>query len=295
MKRLLLAALVACLLAPAARACDICGCGVSYYNPYLFPHLSKSYVGLSYFHRVYRTAGHDGAWSRERYNTVLLTLQYSVGRKLQLQALLPWQANSLRNDAGSRSLSGLGDVSLMAQYRLWERNSDKGVRQSVLLGGGVKLASGRYVAAATSKAEDQNFQLGTGSTDLLLNGSYRISLRRWTFSGVGAYKYNTANKDGYRYGDVVNGGVQAAFRQEWRNWSLTPYAQYNYEWQLNDADNHVLQSVSGGGVSYLAGGLDCNNKRFAIGVNYQVTLAQDLAGGQIRVEPRLALRTSISF
>ncbi|RYY87424.1 MAG: transporter [Chitinophagaceae bacterium] len=255
MKRFFLAALLGGLLAPAARACDICGCGVSYYNPYLFPHLAKSYVGLSYFHRVYRTAGHEGSWSHERYNTLLLMMQYSVGRKLQLQALLPWQANTLSNESGARSLSGMGDISLMGQYRLWERNSDKGVRQALLLGAGVKLASGRFVPATTSKAEDQNFQLGTGSTDLLFNGSYRISLRRWTFSGVGSYKYNTPNKDGYRYGDVVNTGVQAAYRQEWRQWSLTPYAQVNYEWQL----------------------------------------AQDLAGGQIRVEPRLAVRTSITF
>ncbi|RYY95275.1 MAG: hypothetical protein EOO11_16175 [Chitinophagaceae bacterium] len=296
MKRILTAALLGSLLqATPAKACDVCGCGVSYYNPYLFPHLSKNYTSLSYFHRVYRTQNGEGGRSREDYNSLLLTLQYSVRKRFQVLALVPWQFNTLRNDAGSRSLSGLGDLSLLGQYRVWERVSDKGVRQVVLAGAGVKLATGRYVPAATSKTEDQNFQLGTGSTDLLFNGSYRISLRNWTFSAAGSYKYNTENEDGYRYGDVVNTSVQATFRKEYRKWSLSPYVQLSQEWQLQDADRHVLQAASGGPVSYVAGGVEVNTRRFAFGANYQAAAAQNLAGGLIRVEPRVALRTSITF
>jgi hypothetical protein len=39
----------------SSRACDICGCGVGNFNPYLFPHLSKNFVNFSYQYRYYKT------------------------------------------------------------------------------------------------------------------------------------------------------------------------------------------------------------------------------------------------
>ena len=283
------------LQAAPAAACDICGCGVSYYNPFLFPHLSRNYIGLSSIHRAYHTLSHDGSLGRERYHTVLLTAQYALGRKFQLLAMLPWQNNTLRNEAGERRLSGAGDISVLGQYRLWEHSTDKGVRQVLLIGAGMKFATGRYVPASAGKTEEQNFQLGTGSNDLLLNGSYRISLRRLTFSANASYKYNTGNHDGFRYGDVLNGSLQVAYRNEWRKWSATPYLQLSRERMLKDADRHVLQTVSGGTACYAGSGVDVNTRKLAFGVNYQFAVAQELAGGQINVRPSLSLRTSFTF
>src|SRR5437868_5621427 len=105
MYRYLTGALLGCLLLSLpARACDICGCGVSNYNPYLFPHLSRNYIGLTYLHRVYRTLPIDEPGGTERYNSILLSGQYMLGKKIQLTALLPYQMNTLVNDAGSRQL-----------------------------------------------------------------------------------------------------------------------------------------------------------------------------------------------
>ncbi|RYY66235.1 MAG: transporter [Chitinophagaceae bacterium] len=295
MKPLSVLFLLLALSAAPARACDICGCGVSYYNPNLFPHLSKNFVGLSYLHRLYHTAGHEGSVGTERYNSLLLTVQYAAGKRLKLVALLPWQFNTLRNEGGRRTLSGAGDATLLAQYRVWERSSDKGVRQVFVAGAGVKLPSGRYTAAAASKTEEQNFQLGTGSTDVLLNGVYRLNVRRWSLSATGSYKYNTVNRDGFRYGDVLNTGVQAAFRRERRNWSLTPYLQASGEWQLTDASNHVLQPASGGEVVYAGGGVDFNTRKVSLGVNYQAPIAQHLAGGLVQAKPGFSVRTTFLF
>ncbi|GAB4092911.1 transporter family protein [Flaviaesturariibacter terrae] len=277
-----------------AGACDICGCGVSYYNPNLFPHLARNYFGISYLHRVYRTYTDEGA-GRESYNSLLLTAQYSVSSRFKLMAQLPWQANSLQGASTVRYLGGLGDASLLGQYRVWDRASDKGLRQTLLLGAGVKLPSGRYTGADAGKAGEQNFQLGTGSTDLLLNGAYRVSLPRWTFSANGSYKYNTSNRDGFRYGDMVSSGLQAAYRKEWRRWSLAPYVQLSGEWQLPDARQHVIQEESGGRVLYTGAGVDINTRRLAFGINYQAAPLQRLAGGQVEVGGGLSLRSTFLF
>jgi hypothetical protein len=294
MKRTAMAVIFGLSAAAPAAACDICGCGVSNYNPYLFPHLSKNYIGISYLHRVFHTRVLGETESTERYNSILLSGQYSLGKRVQLTALLPWQENSLINEAGKTRISGTGDATLLGQFRLCDHLT-KRFRQTVLIGGGVKLPTGRFVPAASGKAEDQNFQLGTGSTDLLLNGSYRLSFRKWVLGASGSYKYNTANADGFRFGDVVNIGVLAVYRHDWERVSLSPYVQLSHESQYRDADQHLLQKHSGGTLFYAGGGLDLNSKSITIGVNYQFAADQSLAAGQIRVAPKFSARASFSF
>ncbi|TCJ19626.1 transporter [Flaviaesturariibacter flavus] len=295
MKKLVYAVLpCSLLLAAPARACDICGCGVSNYNPYLFPHLSKSYIGLSYISRSYRTFPIDDAPSRETYRSILLSGQYRVGKKLQLLALLPWQQNMLRSESGNRTLSGLGDITLLAQYKVWDHSTEK-VRHTVLAGAGLKLATGRFTPAGTNKAADQNFQLGTGSTDYIVNGSYRISTGKWLFGAGGSYKYNTSNADGFRYGDVLNLSLLAAWRYEWANWSLLPYLQLSHEALSRDADHNVLQRHSGGTVAYAGGGIDLSTRAITLGLNYQFAAGQHLADGQISAEPKFSAHASFSF
>lgn len=295
MKKISLLGLLLCGLGfLPAQACDVCGCGVSNYNPFLFPHLSRSYVGLSYLHRVYHTRTDEGTLGTEHYNSYLFTGQYKLGQRFQFLALVPIQDNYLHSTEGNRQASGLGDITLLGQFRLWD-HTGKTLRQTLLVGGGVKLATGRYTPAATDKADDQNFQLGTGSTDYLLNASYRISYRRWLFGATGSYKYNTANKDNFRFGDVWNAGLLAVYRKEWKKCSLAPYVQLTQEGQLKDADGHVLQSHSGGSVLFAGGGVDLNTKRYAFGLNYQFAADQSLAAGQIQAGPRISARVTVSF
>ena len=272
-------------------ACDICGFGVANYNPFLFPHLSRSFVGLNYQYRLYKTYDDDGAISKERYNTFLITGQYGVTKKLQLVALLPYQLNKLYNEKQTKNVSGLGDITLLANYTIWAKSMGK-IRQTVMAGVGVKLPTGQYNAAATEALDDQNFQRGTGSVDYLLNGSYRIGYRKWILSTAVSYKYNTTNKDNYRYGDMLTTGATLIYRKDWDGFSVAPYVQVMNEYQMQDADNHVLQDHSGGHMLYTGGGVDMNTRKVAFGVNYQWSPAQNLAEGQINVMPRLSAHIS---
>ena len=122
----------------SASACDICGLGTSNYNPVLFTQLSKNYLSINYLHRLYHIQGSDGL-NKEYFNTLLVSGQYSITNKLQLVAMVPYQLNKQKNARGINELSGLGDVTLMGNYRLW---NDEGASktQTLTVGAGVEDA-----------------------------------------------------------------------------------------------------------------------------------------------------------
>jgi hypothetical protein len=275
----------------SVQACDICGCGVGNYNPYLFPHLSKSYLSMSYIHRYYRTHSESGISGNEYYNSLLLTAQFSIGKKFQVLGVLPYQVNQLVIDNETKKQSGAGDVSFLVNYRLLDKMST-GKRQSLLIGAGVKLPTGKYTTAKTEEIDDQNFQLGTGSIDYILSASYRITLAKWAFSAATSYKYNTQNKDDFRFGDVLTSGATAVYRIDRNKFSIAPYAQLTSEIQMKDAAAHVIQDHSGGNAFYTGAGIDVNTKKAAMGINYQLPVSQNMAEGQITVRPKLSAHLS---
>jgi hypothetical protein len=289
MKKIFLAFLIGLIYTPA-MACDICGLGTSNYNPFLFPHLSKNYVSINYLHRLYHIHGDEGV-NKEYFNTFLISGQYSISGKLQLVAMLPYQLNKQQSMLRSGSAKGAGDITLLTNYKLWSHQGRSNT-QSFIVGGGIKLPTGNYVVSKTGTTEEQNFQLGTGSVDYLLNASYRISYRKWIFSAVGSYKYNTQNKDDYRFGDVLTTGATAVYRKELKKFSIAPYVQLMNETQMRDANAHILQDHSGGSALYSGGGIDINTRKIAIGGNYQFTANQNLAKGEIIAKPRFSVHLS---
>ena len=292
MKKLLIAFFIS-LTCLSASACDICGLGTSNYNPVLFTQLSKNYLSINYLHRLYHIQGTDGL-NKEYFNTILVSGQYSITNKLQLVAMVPYQVNKQKNAKAINDLKGLGDVTLIGNYRLWNHEGISKTH-SLVVGAGVKLPTGKYEAVKSAAIEEQNFQLGTGSIDYLVNGTYRLNVHQWSFSAVGSYKYNTANKQDYRYGDVLTAGATALYRKEFKNFSLAPFVQVMNEKQMMDANNHLLREHSGGNALYTGGGFDLTTSRFGAGVNYQFAAKQNLFQGEIDARPRLSAYLSITL
>jgi hypothetical protein len=288
MKKVLLLVLIASGF--TASACDICGAGASSYNPFLNPHLSRHYISATYVHRCYHTISDEGIAGREFYNSLLLAAQFTVGRNLQLIASVPYQFNTLSNQYGDKKIFGPGDISLLVNYKVFDQEINK-FRHTVLIGAGIKLPSADY--HSNTKDEGENFQLGTGSTDYLLNGMYRLGMGNWMFNAAGTYKYNTENRNGYRYGDILTTAVTIARRIDVKEITIAPYLQFSMEGHMKDADNHSLQLNSGGHVCYAGGGVDLSRNKITIGAAAQFSPSQNLAAGMIQVKPSFS--THISF
>jgi hypothetical protein len=276
------------------KACDICGSGVSNYNPYLFPHLSKAYLGFSYYLRQYHSVKADGSINKEFNNSVMLTGQYSVGKRLHVILIIPYHSNHLRSTYGIEKLNGIGDITLMANYKIWDHKLN--TQSHILTGGiGVKLCTGKYNPVSNTEKEQQNFQLGTGSMDYLLNASYRYSARKWVFAGTTSYKYNTQNSDDFRYGDIWTNELTAIYRSDLKKVSMLPFISLKGEHYMKDANKHILQGHSGGNVVLAGVGLDMNTRKIAVGLEYMRPLSQTLAGGEIEAKPRLSAHLALMF
>lgn len=278
----------------SSYACDICGCSMSNNNPFLFPYLASNYISLNYIHRSFETnKGMEGA-ATQYSTTMMLSGQYSPSKKLQITASLPYMQNQLNFSGSKTTTSGIGDFAVMANYKVWDKMT-RIKRQTVTLSAGTKLPSGKYYDANKEALQNQNFQLGTGSIDYLLNAAYRLNFRKWIFSSSTTYKYNTQNKHDFRFGDVFTSGLSTVYKVELSKVAITPYVQFIYEKQMQDADAHTLQSHSGGYIFYNGAGCDVSSKQMTVGVNYQYAADQFLAGGEINVKPKLTAHISFKL
>lgn len=284
------------------NACDICGCGVGNINPHMFPHLSKNFISLSYNYRFYHTHldhGQEVRINKETYHTVLLTGQYSPFKKLQLMGMLPYQLNRQTGHHGNKSLNKVGDAVLLGNYRAMDiyAGKTKKIRHTLLLGAGVKLPTGEYVFDEENEKDvhNANFQAGTGSADLLLNGFYNVRIKNWMFSTGMTYKMNGSNKKDYQFGNRFLTVVQAKFIQNTRNFSLIPNAGINYENMKLDKSNGETVAHTGGNNTQLTTGLDINTNKWAVGFTWLQPLKQDLGEGQIHAMPGWNIHLSLSF
>jgi hypothetical protein len=61
---------------------------------------------------------------------------------------------------------------------------------------------------------------------------------------------------------------------------------------MSDANKRVLQSYSRGNILLAGGGLDVNTRKIAVGLNYQASISQNIARGEIQAKPRLSAHVS---
>ena len=270
-------------------ACDVCGSGVSNYNPFLFPHLAKSHINLSYFRRSFNEIHEGHKTGSQHYQSLVVGGQYSLTKKIQVTAFVPIQLNQLNTQEGLVQSNGLGDIIILANYKLLDKRGT--IRHNILVGGGIKLPTGKF-SPVKSNGTQQAFQIGSGSVDYLINGSYRATYKKWVFSAMGSYKYNTPNSQRFRFGDVLTTGITTAYRVEKGSISLTPYLQIIGEQQMQNAHKNVLQHTTGGKALYTGAGLDVNTRVVAMGFIYQLVPAQNLQKGMLLAQPRLSAHVS---
>src|SRR5215510_11197395 len=125
-----------------AIACEICGCSHGGYFVGTFPDFKKHFLGLRYsFRNYYSHVDTSSEFSKDHYQTLELWGGFNVGKRWQIMAFLPFNANRQEtNEAGHHHTHyGFGDVTLIANYQLLQKE-----KHQIWTGAGIKLPTGKF-------------------------------------------------------------------------------------------------------------------------------------------------------
>jgi hypothetical protein len=258
----------------------------------LLPDFKYQFIGLRFHASQYHSqlVTDPSQFSTNYYSTIELWGGLRLGKKFQLLAFIPYYRNRQVDDDGTTNTSGLGDITVMGQYQVFKSSghssSPNRFNQQLWIGGGIKLPTGPFNANmldSNTTVADINAQIGTGSTDFLINGMYGLTIRNFGLNLSASYKINTVNDQNYKYGNKFQSNLIASYRLGKKLTTTIPNIGLGYE---NVAINKLgTKSVqfTGSQILTVIAGVEIDFGRVGVGINGQLPLAQDFAEGQTKM------------
>lgn len=293
LSRFIATGVVLCLALPAT-ACDICGCAGGGNSLGLLPLMPRHFVGLRWQTQAFDTDAHGSEPnSEERFSSLELWGRWNPHRRVQVVATLPFQFNQRRFDTGKAlNLHGVGDATLSAQFALLDptRQSARNWQQTVLLGGGVKLPTGKtdFHDPQTETGElPPALQPGSGSLDVLISGVYALRHNNWGVSFDGAYHLMGSADAGYRFGNRLNSSFRAFVGKKVGKTTFLPYAGASFDYRNQDTEDGVQVDDTGGWATFGMIGTEIFSGNLAFSLGWQLPVSSDFSNGHVKPQSRL--------
>ena len=216
-------------------------------------------------------------------------------------AFVPYRFAKQITTSETKRQNGIGDATILANYNLFNTFMDKekasSFNHTLMIGGGVKLPTGKFQYDETNTAEvaNPNFQSGTGSTDFILNVFYTLNKDQWGLSTNVSRKFNTENAEHYKFGNQVFGTVDIYRSFQAGKLTLTPsvgvYGENGEKGRQNGKE--VLET--GGYLVNTTAGLTLFSERWTLGVNFQTPVTQKLSADFVQAHSRGLIQLGFLF
>ncbi|MEX6626591.1 transporter [Tenacibaculum salmonis] len=287
--------------------CDACGCSNNGGSLGMGGILENNFIGVRYLHQQYESK--DGIFNNspkieESFNTMQIWSRIPITSKLDVQVFVPYHFHTRNYIDKSTQISGLGDVSLFANYTLinqqkgaYNETSDKVTSTNHLLkiGGGIKLPTGSF-NEKNNNAINPSFQLGTGSLDYIANVQYVYKYNKLGVTNYVNYYYKTVNKKEYKFGNQFN--FNSAFFYVFKDnqkHSFVPSLGVSGEfYQSNEKFNLDIKNTKGHAL-FTNIGFEYNTEKITFGALGMYPINQNLAQGTIEVKYRTSLYFNYNF
>jgi len=225
-------------------------------------------------------------FSKDFYQTAELWGGWNIGKKFQLLTFVPVNFNRQNSDEGTSELKGLGDVAILANYKLFEEASvnsnHKAFSHQLWIGGGIKLPTGKFDIEKNDPdvASMANMQLGSGSVDVLLNAAYNVQISKFGMNTTATYKLNSANKDEYKFGDKLLATSFIYYPIRVSKSTISPNLGLLFEHTKSSELDGSKVDLTGGSILKIAAGAEISLNKLAFGFSAQLPLDQNFADGQ---------------
>jgi len=302
MRKFICATTIALLLSISANACEICGCGLGSYYIGMMPQFSHKFIGLRYQYRRFHTVMADDAsqFSNDYYKTTELWAGWNIGKKWQLIAILPYNIVHQVSDDGVTNNQGIGDIAVMANYKLFDLNSNRNGRafaQQLWFGAGIKVPTGKFNVDATDPAlvAVANTQTGSASTDFMLNAMYNVRINKLGINTSASYKINTSNRDKYSFGNKFSAGSMVYYAAKKGAVGIMPNMGLMFENTASNSLQKVTVAQTGGHLFSASAGLELSYKKLTVGASVQLPLSQNFSNGQTELKSKGMLHVTFSL
>lgn len=278
--------------------CDACGCSASGGSMGFSSMLNANFIGIRYFNQRYKT--NDGLysnspWYRESFNTAQVWARIPVYENIQVSALVPYHHNSRETASGDQSISGIGDITVLAMYRLYQTHRDSTFLVHTLqLGGGVKLPTGKY-EMDNNGSVNPSFQLGTGSWDYLLATEYTVKRKQFGLNAMLNYVIKTENRKWYRFGNQFNYAGTFFWLYENDDYSLAPQLGLAGEVYAGNYQYTKPVRETSGDVVFGKLGFELGKDKWSFGANAMLPINQNLTGGKVEAKSRWSLNLNYAL
>lgn len=240
--------------------------------------------------------GHLAPYSYETFQSTELWARFYPLNRLQAFVFVPYNFNERREGDKTTYLNGLGDVVVSANYNLINTyDSASSWKHNLLIGAGVKLPTGQFRKIEDGLTVNQNFQLGTGSVDLLFNLIYTLRFKSAGINAEFTYNYNTTNSDSYRFGNTTRSGLTAFFIPKTGAVTIMPNAGMSLEtFNDNKQFNQPFPDTGGWAMLYNVG-VESYYKNIAVGISYTHPGKQKLFNEKVTANDRVSVHLTFMF
>lgn len=288
--------------------CDLCGCATSGGGMGFSSLQNNNFIGIRYIHQDFKSR--DGIFNNspiinENFATTQLWAKKNITEKWSLSAVVPYSnLKRTHTQRPSERVSGLGDITLITWYHFsfFKKTEENEAvfatktpsNHQLQVGIGVKLPTGEFRQELTNGI-NPGFQVGTGSTDIVLSSIYNYTKEKWGFSSNLSYFVKTENSDNYRFGNQVSLSSRAFLPFGNETLAYFPFLgitadHYNeveeFGEKINGTDGHLINFMLGTEIAY---------KGFMLGGNFSVPIQQNLVSGDVTAKNRLEVYINFLF
>jgi hypothetical protein len=279
--------------------CDACGCSANGGSMGFSSVFQNNFVGLRYFNQRYRSKDgifNNSPWVTENFNTVQVWARIPITERIQVSALLPYHFHERERSTGNEKIEGLGDITVLGMFTVYQTHRDSTVfTHKLLAGGGLKLPTGKFDEDNNKGSVNPGFQVGTGSWDYLLNTEYVIKRKQFGLNTMLSYTFKTENKKLYQFGDQFNYAGTLFYLLEGKQLQFVPQVglagevyQQNHQYKQPIAD-------SAGDILFTKLGFESGLKDFSLGFNLMLPIHQNLSNEKVESKYRWALNLNYTL